>query len=743
MFLHSIHPPSARRALCIAVLAVCGSAPALAQSSATLKEVTVTEGHDATTEGTRSYTTTAPVSTATKLGLTPRETPQSMTIITRERMEEQGLQTLSETLQQVTGVYVSNNDTERVTYSARGYNINNYQVDGMLNTFGGSLKTNGDNVVYDRVEVVRGATGLMTGAGDPSATVNQVRKRPTTVFQGSAALRLGTYDLHRVEVDLSGPLAFDGKLRGRVAAAKQESGSFRPLYEQDIGAVYGIVEADLGPATTVALGYERQRSDPRGITWGTVLQWNRDGSLANLPYDLNLSAPWSSWTIDEKKTFATLEHRFGPDWRARAAVSHSNRVQDGYLFFGFGPYGPYADGSGGGIGVTSGRFPSDEDMDVVDLNVDGKFQAFGRTHEVLLGWGQSKKELDSLRVQNITPSTGYTLIPDWRTWTGDVPRFTSIDLPVPTSINVIRQKAGYLATRLHLADPLKAVLGVRYSEYETRTDNFNASGAVTSRSGYKNDGVWTPYAGLLFDLTPQWTAYTAYTSIFQPQNYRDKDNQPLDPMEGNSLEAGIKGELFDKRLNVSAAVFRSKRDNVAEIDDSVPPNSLPGAVQAYRSTGKGNTVDGVEFEAAGQVTRQWNLAVGYSHTRSRLANGDPTNTGTPRNLFKLFTSYRFGEGQRFSIGGGLNFQSSFWAAAQRPTGAYAANGNPILAASRIEQDSVWLASLMLGWRINEHFSAQLNVNNLFDKHYANRVGFYNGVHYADPRTAMVTLRATF
>lgn len=739
----TIRPRHRRRALCLSLLAAWSSAPALAQGSATLQEVTVTEGRDATTEGTRSYTTTAPVSTATKLGLTPRETPQSMTIITRERMEEQGLQTLSETMQQVTGVYVSNNDTERINYSARGYNITNYQVDGMLNTFGGSLKTNGDNIVYDRIEVVRGATGLTTGAGDPSATINQVRKRPTQSFQGSAALRLGTYDLHRMEVDLSGPLAFDGKLRGRFVAAKQESGSFRPMYEQDIGALYGIVEADLGPGTTVALGYERQRSDPRGVSWGTVLQWNRDGSLANLPYDLNLVAPWSSWTIDEKKTFATLEHRFSADWRMRAAVSHSNRVQDGYLFYGYGPYGPVSSSDASGIGVTAGRFPTDEDMDVVDLNLDGKFRALGRTHELLLGWGQSKKELRNLRVRNDFSLPGYTTIPDWRNWTGDVPRFTSIDLPVPTSINLIRQKAGYLATRLHLAEPLKAVLGVRYGEYETRTRSFNATGAVTGATGYRNDGVWTPYAGLLLDIAPQWTVYTAYTSIFQPQNYRDRDNQPLDPVEGNSIEAGIKGELFDKRLNVSAAVFRSKKDNVAEIDDGVPPNSLPGAVQAYRSTGKGNVVDGVEFDLAGQITRQWNLAASYSHTRARLANGEPTNTVTPRNLVKLFTTYRFGAGQRFTVGGGVNWQSSIWATAQRPTGATAANGNLVTVASRIEQGSVLVASLMAGWRIDDHFSAQLNVHNLFDKHYANRVGFYNGVHYADPRTATVTLRANF
>lgn len=725
------------------VILIALTNPASAQSepaTRTLEEVRVTADRDATTEGSRSFTTTAPVSTATRLGLTPRETPQSMTVITRERMEEQGLQTLSETMSQVTGVYVNYNDTERITYNARGYPITNFQVDGMLNTFGGSLKTNGDNVVYDRIEVVRGATGLTTGAGDPSATINQVRKRPTPHFQANAALRVGSYSLRRGELDLSAPLAFDGRVRGRFVVAKEAADSFRRFYEKDTDAIYGIVEADLGTATTLSLGHERQSSDPRGVSWGTVLYWNADGSRADLPYDLNLSTPWASWSIKERKTFATVDHRINADWTVRAGFTHSNRVQDGSLYFGFGGY-PRPDGSG--ITVAFGRFPSDEDMDVLDLNVAGKFDALGRRHDVLFGWGRSTRELTSARVITETMPPGYSLIPDWRTWSGDVPQFGTSLSSVPSSIGEIRQQAGYLATRLHLADPLKAVLGVRYSQYETRTRNFNAAGEITSTPGYKNDGVVTPYAGLLYDLTPQWTLYTSYTSIFQPQNYRDSNNEPLEPVDGNSYELGLKGELLDRRLNVSAAVFRSRKDNVAEIDDSVPPNSLPGAQQAYRSSGKGNVIDGVEFEALGQITPRWNLAAGYSHTRSRNAGGQPINTIVPRNLLRLFTTYRFGDEERWTLGGGIDWQSSVWSAAQQPTGAFDANGAPVTAQSRIVQDSVWLASLMVGYRINNHLRAGLNVRNLFDKHYANRVGFYNGLHYADPRIVMLTLRANY
>lgn len=734
----SLTPLAAAALLACAGMAHAQTAPAPAP--AVLKEVTVTDGHDATTEGTGSYTTRAPLSSATRLGLTPRETPQSLSVITRERMEEQGLQTLSETMQATTGVYVSYTDSERIGYSARGYNITNFQVDGMLNTFGGSLKTNGDNVVYDRIEVLRGAAGLTVGAGDPSATINQVRKRPTTQFQGSAGVRLGSYGLRRGEIDLAGPLAFDGKIRGRFVAAQQQSDSFRPFYEQKLDALYGIVEADVGADTTVSLGYERQKSDPRGATWGTVLYWNADGSVANLPYDLNLSTPWASWNIVEKKTTATLDHRFNADWRLRAAFTHSARVQDGHLYFGYGG-NPRPDGSG--ITVAYGRFPSDETMNVVDLNMEGKIDAFGRRHDVVFGWGQNRRTTDSLRVTLGAMPASYSQIPDWRTWTGNVPIFPTTIEAVPTSIGVIEQKAAYAATRLHITDPLKVILGLRYGEYETRTNNYAATGALSSTSGYRNDGIYTPYAGVLYELTPEWTAYGAYTDIFQPQNYRDKGNAILDPVVGKSIEAGIKGELFDKRMNVSAAIFKSTKDNVAEIDDSVAPNSLPGGVQAYRATGKGNKVDGVEFEASGQITRQWNLSAGYSHTRSRTALGVATNTVIPRNLLRLFTTYRFGDGQRWTVGGGINWQSNFWNAAQRPTGALTATGAPVTVTSRIDQGAVVIGSLMASYRINEHLTASVNVNNLLNKHYYNRVGFYNGVHWADPRTASFTLRGTF
>ncbi|WP_165447657.1 TonB-dependent siderophore receptor, partial [Pseudomonas antarctica] len=130
------------------------------------------EGLGTTTEHTGAYTTGS-MSTATKLNLSIKDTPQSVSVITRQQMDDFNLNTLTEVLRQTTGVNVQHYDSDRVYYSSRGYAITNYQIDGMLNTFG-YMKSDSDTIIYDHIEVVRGATGLTTGAGDPSATVNMV-----------------------------------------------------------------------------------------------------------------------------------------------------------------------------------------------------------------------------------------------------------------------------------------------------------------------------------------------------------------------------------------------------------------------------------------------------------------------------------------------------------------------------------------------------------------------------------------
>lgn len=151
----------------------------------------------ATTEGTHSYTTGA-TSSATGLSLSPRETPQSVTVVTRQQMDDQGVQSVSDALRNTPGVSTQKYDSDRTEFSARGFAITNFQYDGVNQPYDGVYgenPNNGDDTAsLDRIEVIKGATGLMTGSGDPAATVNLIRKKPTREFKASVSGTVGSWD---------------------------------------------------------------------------------------------------------------------------------------------------------------------------------------------------------------------------------------------------------------------------------------------------------------------------------------------------------------------------------------------------------------------------------------------------------------------------------------------------------------------------------------------------------------------
>ncbi|MGA9663999.1 MAG: TonB-dependent receptor plug domain-containing protein, partial [Pseudomonas alloputida] len=256
-----------------------------------------------TTENSGSYTTGS-MSAATRLNLSIKETPQSVSVISRQQLDDFQLNTLSEAMAHVTGVTVQRNDSERPSYYSRGYTINNFQIDGMLNTFSG-LKSDSDTIIYDRIEVVRGATGLTTGAGDPSGTIAMVRKRPTHELAVKSGVSGGSYDNYYTYLDVGGPLGWEGRLRGRTVLAYRDNKSFMSKYATQREVAYGVLEADLTDSTVLAVGYDYQNKHVQGSSWGTVPFWNADGSKANLPRSTNLSAPWSSWPLKDQTVFAT------------------------------------------------------------------------------------------------------------------------------------------------------------------------------------------------------------------------------------------------------------------------------------------------------------------------------------------------------------------------------------------------------------------------------------------------------
>ena len=178
-------------------------------------EVTAQRVRDGTTEDTRSFTTRT-MSSATHLPLTMRETPQSVTVLTSARIAADNLVDLADIAKATPGLVLDSSQIRPVLKS-RGYDIESVTQDGIATQYdwfnGDSL---GNLAMQDRVEVVRGATGLMQGAGNPSAAVNMIRKRPTSSWQFKGSASIGSWNDYRLMTDVSGPLTNDGRVRGRV-----------------------------------------------------------------------------------------------------------------------------------------------------------------------------------------------------------------------------------------------------------------------------------------------------------------------------------------------------------------------------------------------------------------------------------------------------------------------------------------------------------------------------------------------
>ncbi|MEX5684537.1 TonB-dependent siderophore receptor [Pseudomonas silesiensis] len=723
-------------ALCPELLAETGSD----QAPGSTLELDATQvsalGLASTTENTESYTTGA-MSTATRLNLSIKETPQSVSVVTRQQMDDFKLGSLSEAMSQTTGVVVQHNDSDRVSYSSRGYTISNFQVDGMLNTFS-YMKSDSDTIIYDRIEVVRGATGLTTGAGDPSATINMVRKRPTAQWQVQTGASGGSYDDYYSYLDVGGPLAFDGRLRGRSVLAYRDAGSYRDKYQQQREVGYGILEADLTDDTVLAVGYDYQNKHVQGSSYGTLPYWNSDGGKANLGRSTNMATSWSSWPIKDQTAFATLEQQLGAGWHFKAAYTHRESDTDGKLYYGGAGY-PNEDRSG--MTAYTGHMLGTQKMKAYDFNVAGPYSLFGREHEMMLGYGEAERSEESPYLVEGALPPDYLSIPDWK-YMGNIAKYPDTVTSLTGAKDSTRQKAGYLATRLSLTDELHAVLGSRYGSWKAsnRTNSYDDNLHLSSvdATHQQHNDIWTPYAGLLYDLTPEYTVYVSYTDIFKPQSNRDSNRKYLEPVVGSNYELGLKGSLLEERLNLATALFWSKQDNVAELDDSVPPDPVTRE-EFFKSGGKGNKVQGFEAEVSGEVMAGWNMTAGYTYTHSADGEKQRANTNQPLNMLRLSTAYRLpGDWHALTVGGAVNWQSEVFRAARRPIGRDA-DGEVITQSTKIRQEAYTVVRLMSRYEFDRHLSASLNVDNLFDKKYYDNVGFYNGVFWGDPRTVTLSL----
>ncbi|MCC4608162.1 TonB-dependent siderophore receptor [Xanthomonas campestris pv. zinniae] len=679
--------------------------------------------------------------TTTRLPLTLQETPQSVSVIGLQRLEDESLFSIDDVMRNVTGVNVSFYDTQRPLYFARGFQITDFQVDG-LPTYSGATNQEYDTVFYDRIEVIRGANGLLTGAGIPSATVNLLRKRPGKDFDASFAVSAGTWDFRRMQADVNAPLTEDGRFRSRVVAAWQDRDYYYDRYHDNKMSGMAVLEGDLTDSITLTVGYQRQDNSPVGSTWGTVPFFAADGSLANLPRSTNMAPEWTRWQRETSTAFANLEQRFGEDWLLRVNYAHTKGQVQNMRVYGTGY--PAADGSGIFLRTAAGE--TEDVRDSVDVYLSGGFSLFGRQHDVVVGGSWQDLQSTAYPTVQTYPDDWATcisptgarercyFIPDIRNWNGDISEVTYARNGRRNEARTT-QRGVYASTRFRLAEPLSLIAGARLSTWQTRTRAFSANGSYTGTSGrYKVSDEVTPYVGLVYDIVPDVSVYASYTEIFNPQNYRDKDNNLLAPVEGSNLEAGIKAQLLDGRAMATAAVFEAKQDNFAVRDMTQPEGALPDGTSAFIGV-DGTKSRGWEVDFNGEILPGWTVNGGYTHVKVTRAPTDAIYANLPEDYLQLSTQVRLpGAWDRLSIGGGISWQSAVRGFnIERPIGDGSGATTPVT----VVQNPYALVHFNANYRISDQWTATLAVRNAFDKTYWANLDYQN---YGEPRFVSVSLR---
>ena len=704
-----------------------GESNTTSQPNAQLATITLTaQDKTAVTENTGSYTTSS-TNTATKLNLSLRETPQTVKVYTREYLDDRNIESFQDLMSNITGVSTIRTD-ERQRSFARGFEIDYYLVDGMPSnlTLGAG---DPDLSIYDRVEVVKGASGLMTGAGSPAMALNLIRKRANAKeFTGKVEASVGSWDSYSSSADLSAPLNSDGSLRGRVFVKHSDEKSFMDFYEKERNVAYGAIDYDISDKTSLSLAASYQELNRDGVRWGGLPAFYTDGTKTNFDRSSIVSSDWTFWDVKSTALFANLKQNLFNDVDLNVAYSYRRDDTDSFIFYTAGKVTKATNT----IPIENASVYRDQkrnDENNVDVYITAPFTLAGRNQEIVLGGSWNKAQLKkntygqtfvpnnpALTKQNLIDLLGQDVI-DFNHMNTRL--IGSLEMDKTNPLNETTQTAGYISGKFHILDPLKAVAGLRVSNWEYESE--------THTTDRKFENQLTPYAGLIFDFAPNYSWYASYTSIFKPQTNRDQSGDYLDPVEGKTYETGVKGEFLDKRLNAGLSVFRIEQSNAAQallkadgtnvkVDGTTNEN-------AYYGT-DGVVSKGVELNIDGEINDNWGLSFGVANFDAKDAKGDDYNPTNSRTTADVFVKYK---NDSWYAGAGLNYYSKIYIG----TGA-----------TRVDRGDLYLANAMLGYKFDENMSMQANVNNIFDKKYYEGIG-PNAMAWGDPLNATLSFNYKF
>jgi outer membrane receptor for ferric coprogen and ferric-rhodotorulic acid len=655
---------------------------------------------------------------ATGLDLSLRETPQSVTIVTAAQIKEFALTDANQLLATIPGINVEADETDRTYYNSRGFDILNFQVDGVGQPLDWGLQVGAlDTALFERIDAIRGATGMLTGTGNPSAVINYIRKRPTKTFQADVTASYGSWDNARLTADVSGPLNEDGTVAGRFVYARTVSDSYLDYYSTDRSVYYGVLSWDITPKLKATAGYSQQDNLVDGASWGALPLNFTDGTPVNYAVSANSAAPWTYWNTHDHQSFGELSYAFDNGWTVKGIYTRKSYEEASKLLYPWGSPDPVTgldptsnEGAGdlGVLGYTA-KYPSILKQDMFDVVASGDISLFGRAHQVVFGINSTHGS--TYKWEGEGDSTYYSPILGATITAPAEPTYGDLVLQEQIKTDATR---AYGAIHLKFTDKLTGIVGFNAVDLQAKGTSYGVS-------QNRSENKVSPYVGAVYDVNANISLYASYSDIFNPQSEVDANRTPLEAAQGKSYEAGIKSEWFNKRLYATASVFKSEQYGLAEW-----AGYIEGTFDSYYS-GVDTFVKGYELEVAGKITPDWTVNGGWTSMSIEGADGNDTRTYLPRETLKLSTTYAMPQLRDLKLGAAVRWQSEV---------STTSAGYPF------SQDAYSVLDLMASFRVADHIRANLNIKNALDEKYFGGLQ-WDQAFYAAPQSYMLTLDYTF
>jgi catecholate siderophore receptor len=752
--------PIARRLNCstavaLAVLAMPASVYAQqttdspAQSTETLPQITV---RSASPDSYKADTVSSPKFTQPLV-----DTPQTITVIKKELAQEQGATTLTEALKNTPGVGTfflgenGNTNTGDAIYMRGFDSSSSIFVDGVRDL--GSISRDLFNI--EQVEVGKGPNGADYGRTSPTGSINLVTKQPTLKNAASTSISGGTDDYKRVTADVNRVIGDESAIRvnllrddsdvaGRDVAKNSRTGVAAGLafgLKSDTRTYFDVLHVEQknipdGGVPTIGLpGYSSP--DPARSFLTNAARVNSSNFYGS-------ASDYDNVTAD--MVTAIVEHDITPDTTLRN-VTRYGRTSEDYRLTSFlgsaaniatpNPNDPstwtIVRGTGTAPNTTSTFKDQVNEIISNQTNLTTKFATGSVRHELSTGLELTHETQSTTGLANtgtLVPANLYNPNPNDPVGAG-VPNGAYTQGQTNTA-------GAYVFDTLKVGERWQYLAGLRLDRYTTGYRSIPATGTTTAPTDLALSGTLVNWKfAALYKPAANGSVYVSYATSMQPpggSNFalstsaNNAGNPSYDPQKAKTIEVGTKWDLMERRLGLTAALYRTDVSNDVIQDPTDPA--------VYIQEGK-KRVEGLELGVIGEISPVWNVSAGYTIMNTSVTNGPAvTQAGnedlsyTPKQAFTSWTTYKLPFG--WTVGGGARFVGSL----QRGTDS--AIGTPTYV------QSYWVYDAMASYKISKNMDLQLNAFNLTDKEYVASIN-KSGYRYipGTPRTFRLTANIKF